>query len=235
MATQEISKEIMDRYAHVGVPTLYGAVTRLGYDLCFMTGVRNFTPGQRVVGRARTLRYMPTRPDIIEDRPRGADAPEYKAMGSCGPGDILVVGAMGNTVAAIGGDMILLHLKMVGAEGVVTDGGIRDMQTVKGYGYGVFAGAVTPASRQPYLASYDENVDIACGDITVRPGDLIVGDDDGIVCVPRQHAEEVIDWAQEHEELEDEIKAMILEENVPPGKYYNRETFERLAKERRGG
>ena len=235
MAEQTISDELIARYRRVGVPTVYTGVSNLGYALCFMTGIKSFTPGEKLVARARTLRFIPTRPDIASERPRTEHSPEFVAMGSCGPGDVLVAGALGIVDAAIGGDMILLHLKMVGAEGVVTDGGIRDIDVVRGYGYKVFAGGATPASRAPYFVGYDENVDVPCGGITVRPGDLIVADDNGIVCVPQQHVEEVIDWAEEHEGLEEQIKEMILRDNVPPGKYYNAETFDRVKKARDGG
>lgn len=235
MTGQQISDELIARYRRVGVPTVYSGVSNLGYALCFMTGIESFTPGEKLVGRARTLRFIPTRPDIASERPRTEYSPEFVAMGSCGPGDVLVVGALGIAAAAIGGDMVLLHLKMVGAEGVVTDGGIRDIDVVQGYGYKVFAGGGTPASRDPYLVGYDQNVDVPCGGITVRPGDLIVADDNGIVCVPQQHAEEIIDWAEEHEEIEEEVKEMILRDNVPPGKYYNAETMAGLKKKRDGG
>jgi regulator of RNase E activity RraA len=123
---------------------------------------------------------------------------------------------------------------MVGAEGVITDGGIRDVKDILSYGYKVFAAGNTPAARQPYLVSHSYNEDIACGGITVRPGDLMVAEDDSIVCVPAQLAGEVIDWAEEHEEVEEVIKDMIIKEGVAPGKYYNPENFERLKKQRRG-
>ena len=68
--------------------------------------------------------------------------------------------------------------------------------------------------------------------MAVRPGDLIVGDDDGIVVVARGIVDEVIDWVEEHERSEEHIKELIQKENVAPGKYYNRENFERLRRER---
>ena len=232
MTNKQISLALINRYRQVGVPTVYTGVSNLGYSLCFMRGITNFTGPGKLVGRARTLNYMPTRPDLVEERPRNEKSPEFVAMGSCGPGDVLVAGAMCNIDAAIGGDMVLLHLKMVGAEGLVTDGGIRDIDVVKDYGYKVFAGGGTPASRAPFFVAYDQNVDVSCGGVTVRPGDLIVADDNGVVCVPQQHAETIIEWAESHENMEEEIKNMILAENVPPGKYYNPATFSKLEKSR---
>ena len=231
MAKGEMPQELMDRYAKVGVPTVYSALVHQGFDHCFMRGVTSFTPGQRLIGRARTVRYLPTRPDIVAETNRGADSPEYRAMGSCGPGDVLVAGAAGRRWAAIAGDVVMLHRKMVGAEGVITDGGIRDMGAVLEYGFKVFAGGRTPAGRDPFLMSYEDNGVVQCGGVTVRPGDLMVADDDGIICVPTQLAEEVIQRSEEHEEV---LKSMILKEQVPPGKYYNKETFDRLHKELHG-
>lgn len=224
----------MDRYREVGVATVYSALINLGYRYCYMKDVRSFSPGERLVGRAKTLRYIPTRPDIVNETVKGENSPEYLAMGSCGPGDVLVVDAAGQKWAAIGGDIVLMHLKMVGAEGVITDGGVRDVQSVLAHGFKVFASGETPAARQPYLVSHSYDVDINCGGITVRPEDLIVAEDDSLVCVPNQHVEEVIEWAEEHEEAEEIIRKRILAENVPPGKYYNPTNFDAVKKKLRG-
>ena len=227
---QEISAELVQRYRNsvATIPTFYNGVLQLGYPQCFMKGVQSFSPGQRLVGRAKTVRYLPYRPDILAQTGKNEDAPEYHAMGSCGPDDVLVAGACGRKWAAIGGEMVLLHLKIVGAAGLVTDGGIRDMEAVMNYGYKVFAGGRTPAGRSPFIISYEQGGVVDCGGITVAQGDLIVADDEGIVCIPKQHAEEVLVWSEEHEEVEGKVKELILDEMVAPGKYYNAETFVRL-------
>ncbi len=233
MADYEITPEMMDRYRKVGVAAVYSAVLQLGYRHCYMQDVQGFSPGRRLVGRAKTLRYIPTRPDIVDETVKGESSPEYQAMGSCGPGDVLVVEAAGQKWAAIGGDIVLMHLKMVGAEGVITDGGVRDIRDVLSHGFALFAGGETPSARQPYLVSHSHNIDISCGGISVRPGDLMVAEDESIVCVPRHLVHEVIDWVEEHEAAEEVIRAKILEEQVPPGKHYNPENFERVKKELR--
>ena len=79
-----------------------------------MRDVHAFTPGGMLVGRAKTLRFIPPRKDIIAETHRGADSPEYEAMGSCEPGDVLVIDGMGKKYAAIGGDVKLLQLKDAG-------------------------------------------------------------------------------------------------------------------------
>ncbi len=229
--SDEISQDVIDRYQKIGTTTVFSGVRKQGFWMCVMEGIQNFSPGKRIVARARTLRYLPTRPDLVGGS--GAeDKPEYQAMALCGPGDVLVVDALGQSQAAIAGDMILLYLQMRRAEGVITDGGIRDMSTVLTYGYGVFAGGATPSTRAPYIGSYAADVDIQCGRVLVRPGDLIVADDDGIVVVPKSMAVEVLEWCEEHEEIEEQIKEMILRDNVSPGKYYNPAMFEKLSKDK---
>ena len=141
-------------------------------------------------------------------------------MASCGPGDVLVCDALGKRYAAIAGDVKLLQLKMVGAEGLVTDGGIRDLEIVKSYGLQVYARDRTPTGGGPHIEPFEENVTIQCGGVAVRPGDLVAGDDDGVVVVPNPIATQVLEWAEEHEGVEEYIKGLIEAENVTPGKYY---------------
>ena len=183
MTDGKISDEIVQRYRNVTVATVYGGVIQKGYEPCFMRKVQAFTPGEHLVGRAKTLRFVPPRIDIQKETQQGAESPEYVAMGSCEPGDVMVMDAMGKSWASIGGDVKILQLKMAGAEGLVTDGAIRDLDAVKEYGFKLFAGGRTGAVGIPDVWPYEANGTIQCGGVAVRPGDLIVGDDDGIVVV----------------------------------------------------
>ena len=204
----EITQEIIDRYKKVTVATVYGGVRRLGYDPSFMREVKAFTPGKTIAGRARTLRFIPPRPDIMAEVHQGVDSPEYVAMGSCEPGDILVCDGMGKKYAAIGGDVKLLQLKMRGAAGMVTDAAIRDLDIVaKDYGIAIFAGDRTPMGGAGEIDPFEANCTIQCGGVAVCPGDLIVGDDDGVVVVPAVAAKEIIDWVEEHEAVEEYSRA----------------------------
>ena len=220
MADGAITAEIIERYKKVAGATVYSAVRMMGYEPCFMRDVHAFTPGEPLVGRAKTLRFVPPRKDIIEETHRGADSPEYQAMGSCEPGDVLVIDGMGKKYAAIGGDVKLLQLKMRGAAGLVTDASIRDLAIVADYGLKVFAGGRTPMGGADEIDPFEANVTIGCGGVAVRPGDLIVADDDGVVVVPERIAAEVIDWVEEHEAVEEYIKGLIEAEGAAPGKYY---------------
>lgn len=227
-----VSDAILDRFRHATSATAYSSVYRLkppseewfataSWQRCLMHDVWPQTPGKRLVARARTLRFLPPRPDLLEITRRGADSPEYRAMGRCGPGDVLVVEAhSADPYACILGNMKTRQLWHNQAAGVVTDGAMRDLDLVAEYGLAVFARQRSPAGNLPFLEAYEENEPVNCGGVLVMPGDVIVADDDGVVVVPCQHAEAVIDWIEEQDRAEAFVLKLIDEERVPPGKYY---------------
>ncbi|MEK7214108.1 MAG: hypothetical protein AAB289_00725 [Chloroflexota bacterium] len=219
MAAIEIPQAILDRYKKVCSATVYTAVRNRGANLCFMEEVVCMTPGRRLAARARTLRCLPPRPDLRAEVVIGEHSPEYRAMALCGPGDVLVVDTMRQSYSTVLGDVKLLQLKSRRADGFVTDGAIRDLDVVSGYGFSIFAQRRTPTARE-YGDAYQENVDIQCAGVLVRPGDVLVGDDDGVVVVPSHMAEEVIDWVEIHEAAEEYVKEKILAEGCAPGRYY---------------
>ncbi len=219
MSVLELPQDILDRFKKVSTATVYSGVRRKGSPKCFMENVYPMTPGQRIAGRARTIRCLPPRPDLNSEVQLGENSPEYEAMSLCGPGDVLVVDAMNIPYATILGDVKLVQLQMQRADGFVTDGAIRDLDVVKTYGFAIFAQRRTPTAVE-YAIGYEGNVAIQCAGVLVRPGDIIVGDDDGIVVVPTYMAEEVIAWVEEHEEAEEYVKAKILAEGCRPGRYY---------------
>ncbi len=215
----DVPQSILDRFKKVSTATIWSALNRKGYTRCFMEEVHLMTPGRRLAARARTLRFLPNRPDLQKEVRIGEGGPEYKAMSTCGPGDVLVCDALGIKYASIGGDVKLLQLKMNGADGVVTDGAIRDLDIVATYGFTIYARGRTPTGGVP-LDPYQPNVDIQCAGVLVRPGDVLVGDNDGVVVVPSHLAQEVLEWAEEHEELEEVVKEQIQIEKCVPGRYY---------------
>jgi regulator of RNase E activity RraA len=195
-----------------------------------MRGIKAFTPGRKLVGRAQTLRYVPARPDLLRETRRGADSPEYRAMAKCGPNDVLVIEAHTfDDYSCTVGNMKTRQLWHNEAQGLVTDGAIRDLELISDkYDLAVFAKNRSPAGNLPYLESFEEGRPINVGSVLVMPGDVIVADDDGVVVVPADRAEEVIDWIEEQDEAEEFVIRLIDEERVSPGKYYpiSRETKE---------
>ncbi|MQG46573.1 MAG: hypothetical protein FI685_00585 [SAR202 cluster bacterium] len=223
MSPVHIPRQVLERFKKVPVATVWTAVhTVLGVPLPFMEGVRTFTPRKRLAARARTLRFLPPRLDRDVETKIGERSPEYLAMDRCGSGDVLVADIMNRRYAAIGGDVKLLQLKMNNADGLVTDGAIRDLGVLEDEDYDliVYAQDRTPYGGRPWAEPAEENVDIQCGGVLVRPGDVLVGDDDGVVVVPSWWAEDCIKWVEIHEGVEGFIKEKIIVEGASPGKYY---------------
>jgi 5-oxopent-3-ene-1,2,5-tricarboxylate decarboxylase / 2-hydroxyhepta-2,4-diene-1,7-dioate isomerase len=218
-----VPQAILDRFKKLPVATIWNHVVKdAGVPLPFMENVQLWTPGRRLAARARTLRFLPPRPDLIQAVRRGEDAPEYRAMARCGPGDVLVADLMGNPRPCIFGDVKAMQLRMNRADGIVTDGSIRDLEVMEAEQYGliIYARGRTPYASEPWATPAEENVDIQCGGALVRPGDVLVGDGDGVVVVPSWFAEECVAICEEHEGVEAYIKQKILAEGVPPGRYY---------------
>lgn len=219
----EVPQAILDRFKKLPVATIWSHVHKdAGVPLPFMENVFPMTPGQRLAARARTLRFLPIRPDLRAETRLGADSPEYKAMARCGPGDVLVADIMGHPRSCIFGDVKAIQLKMNNADGIVTDGAIRDLDILNDENYGliVYAQARTPYGSQPWSEPAEENVDIQCGGALVRPGDVLVGDDDGVVVVPSWFAADCVQIVEDHEGVEAYIKQKIEADGVAPGTYY---------------
>lgn len=219
----EVSQEILDRFKKLPVATIWSCVHKdAGVPLPFLEKVFLWTKGERLAARARTLRFLPPRPDLNANVKCGEDAPEYQAMSRCGPGDVLVADMIGKPQACIFGDVKAMQLKMNNADGIVTDGGIRDLDVMKEENYGliIYAKGRTPYGSTPWLVPAEENIDIQCGGALVRPGDVMVGDGDGVVVIPSWFAAECVGLVEEHEGLESYIKEKIQLERVVPGKYY---------------
>ena len=219
----EVPQSILDRFKKLPVATVWHIVhTYANVPLPFMHNVRPYTPGQRLAARARTMRYLPPRPDLAAMTPGGEDAIDYRAMSRCGPGDVLVVDIYGNASPAVFGDVKALQLRMNNADGVVTDGGIRDLGIMleEDYGLIIYARDRTPYGGGPWAFPAEENVNIQCGGALVCPGDVLVGDDDGVVVVPSWFAEECVELTEVYETAEGLAKERILAEGVVPGRHY---------------
>ena len=238
MKPVDIPQSVLDGMKLIPTATVYNACRSFGHPNCVLEGIKPYTPGTRLAARARTLRFLPDRPDIKAEVKRGADSPEYQAMGRCGPGDVLVADIMGLARDVVAGDVKLLQLSMNNADGVIIDGAIRDLGVIEDedYGFAVYA-KHRSFHGNPVTVPAEENIQIQCGGALVRPGDVMVGDGDGVLVVPSWMAESVLKWAIEHEEVENYVKEKIRAEGVAPGKYYppspeTHEEWARVKKER---
>jgi len=221
---REVPQAVLDRFKKLPVATVWHHVVHdAGVVLPFIEGLTYYTPELgRMAARARTLRFLPPRPELLAEVRQGENSPEYRAMARCGPGDVLVCDLMGETRACVFGDMKALQLKMNKADGIVTDGGMRDLDVMadENYNLMVYARGRTPYATEPWAEPAEENVQIQCGGVLVRPGDVLVGDGDGVVVVPSWFAEECVTAVEEHEDVEAYVKEKIIRDRVPPGRYY---------------
>ena len=197
-------------------------LARNGHDprYVYMPKIRTMNPGVRLVARAITVRFLPARPDLMAEKPGGEESPEYAAFELGGPGDVIVMESMRNKRMSIGGDIKFLRLKQRGIDGLVCDGGIRDMHTVKDYGIALYGYDKTSNLGTRVGTPYSTNDAINCDGVLVKPGDYIVADDDGVVCIPRVVAPDIAQKAIEYDDLEEWIRARLDRENLTPGKYY---------------
>lgn len=193
--------------------TLTTQLFKRGLRNTFIQGVGRVTPNAPVmVGEAYTLRMIPARedldhPSMFTDRAH----PQRRAIEECPAGAVLVIDCRKEISAGCLGDILIARLMERGVAGVVTDGAMRDTPQFASFPIPVYAGgAAAPASFGTHHA-VDLDVPIACGDVAVFPGDVLVGDAEGVVVIPSHLAEEVARDAAEQERLEawilDEVKA----------------------------
>jgi regulator of RNase E activity RraA len=203
-----ISQTTVDRLRGVATATLTTQLLKLGFRNTFLAGLRALSPELRMVGEALTLRFVPAREDLATfELITRADYPQRAAIESARPGQVLVVEGRGVDAAAIGGDIYMNRLKVRGAAGCVVDGCVRDFASVQTLGFPVYArGPASPPHPARHLA-VAWNVPVGCCEVLVMPGDILVGDADGVVCIPRHLADQV---AQSGEEL-DRLEAFVVE------------------------
>ena len=215
-----ISDETLEVLRAIPTQTLIDAQWVKGWPMSYIQGAVPLQQGQHLAGRAVTLRFVPHRPDLVQDKPKGADSAEYVAIEMCGPGEVLVIDAMGWKYSSVGGDIKFLRMKQLGAGGLVTDGGVRDSISLKEYGFPVYSASLTAKQGPAEFWPWQVNDAIQCGGVLVRPGDALVGDDDGVIVVPQSIVDEVIEIAHQREEVEEVVKTQLEIEQCSPGKYY---------------
>ncbi|WP_425433574.1 fumarylacetoacetate hydrolase family protein [Kineococcus xinjiangensis] len=213
-----LDEELRARLGNVAVATLSVQLRKRGYHDVSIDGVRPLTPGTRLVGTARTLRYVPFRPDLFQDRGAGF-TPQKQAVDAVGPGEVLVMDARRDPTAGTLGDILALRAKVRGAAGVITDGAVRDSAAVAATGLPVLAAGVHPAVLGRRHVPWETDVTIACGGATVQVGDVVVADDDGALVIPPALVEDVLADAERQEAEERWIAARVAEGEAVDGLY----------------
>jgi regulator of RNase E activity RraA len=207
---------------HIGSATASGELRRLGIRSAFIQGPVAMTPGASIVGPALTLQFMPKREDLYPDAEYVDPESQLHrhVLYHSQPGDIVVVDARADLTSGDFGAMMMTYFRGRGGLGVVIDGANRDFAEIKTLGLGLWLRGVTPNFHtQTNIYPFAVNVPVACGGVTVMPGDLIIADDDGAVVVPIALAQKLADTATEHVEWE-EFSRLKLAEGGDLRRYY---------------
>jgi regulator of RNase E activity RraA len=218
----------------VSTATLASQLRKRGLNGLTMDGLRTTKPGQRLAGFARTLRYLPLREDLFARYGGGMNA-QKQAVEQVRPGEVLVIDARQELAAGTIGDILALRAQARGAAGIVTDGAIRDSAALARLDIPAYYAAVHPAVLGRRHVPWESGVTVACAGVTVQPGDLVIGDDDGVVVLPPGLAPEILAAAREQERQEEFAAAQVasgaeLDGLYPLGERW-REAYENWVKE----
>lgn len=213
-----LSPELKAKLESVCTATLSSQLRKRGLNNVSIDGLTATRPDRRVVGLARTLRYVPNREDLFRTHGGGFNA-QKQAIDSVREGEILVMEARGEKGTGTIGDILALRAQVRGAAAIITDGGVRDFSAVAAMELPTYYANPHPAVLGRRHIPWDTDITIACGGATVQPGDIIVADADGILVIPPALAEEVADESIAQEREETFITEMVEQGHSVDGLY----------------
>ncbi len=203
-----ISPDTEKALRRVSTATLSAQLRKRGLHHTFLTGLRPSRPDLRMVGTAHTLRFLPLREDQFAERGGGMNA-QKRAVESIGPGQVLVIDAREDRGAGTLGDILALRALRRGAAGVVTDGCLRDSPVFADLDLPAYSAGAHAAVLGRRHVPWEVGVDVACAGVLVRPGDVLVGDAEGVLLIPPDLADEVAADALEQEREERFVLARV--------------------------
>lgn len=210
-----LSPEVLAWLGQASTATLATQLYKRGIRQPFLVGLSPV--GDRFdgfVGEAFTMRFIPAREDVdpMDDPYRTGNQLQWEAVEQIDAGQVMVVDSRSDISAASAGDMLVTRAMKRGAAGFVTDGAVRDGRAISELGFPAYARAVTATTRPASFHVADLQVPIGCAGVAVYPGDVLVGDRDGIIVVPRTLAAEIAEPAAEQE-----LRESYLNERVRAG------------------
>lgn len=212
MSDYILSDDTREKLSRVSTASIATQLYKRGLRNQFIQGVTPVAPKDKnMVGQAFTLRYIPAR----EDRNplevfRNADHPQRVAVETCPPGHVLVMDARKDARAATAGSILVTRLAVRGCAGVVSDGGFRDAHGIGQLDMPAYCATASAPTNLTLHEAYDINVPIACGDAPVFPGDVLVGDRDGVMVIPAHLADEIAEVCAGMESFEDFVLEEVL-------------------------
>ena len=213
-----------EKLRKVSTSTIATQLYKRGFRQPQLLGVKPLSEvADGFVGEAFTMRFIPMREDVDGLDPyRSGNTLQWDAFEALQPGQVLVVDSYRTATAASGGDMLMTRAWKRGAAAVVTDGGLRDGHVLAQMPFPTYASQVTITTRAAQHHVADLNVPIGCAGVAVYPGDVLIGDRDGVLVIPRHLAAEIAEQGYEQEQLEAFVSTKIhagepLWGNYPPG------------------
>jgi regulator of RNase E activity RraA len=208
----KLSDATRDKLKGVSTATICTALFKRGLRKQMIQDVHPLNPGLgNMVGEAFTLRYIPAREDlnpisVFTDRTH----PQRKAVEECPPGAVMVIDSSKDARAASAGSILVSRMMVRGCAGLVTDGGFRDAPEISKLNIPTFHTRPSAPTNLTLHQAVDINVPIGCGDAPVWPGDVIVGDGDGVVVIPAGIADEIATETVEMTAFEDFVTEQVL-------------------------
>lgn len=210
--TCKLSTDAKTKLQSVSTATLTSQLQKQGLRNTFLAGLYPLRPDLHMVGYAFTLRYIPAREDLADDRYDNTRNVQRLAVEAVGPEDVLIIDARGDVSAASFGHILGTRINRRGAAGFVTDGALRDTPWFRSLELPSYIRA--PHATTSFVAHHpvDMQVPIGCAGVAVTPGDVLVGDGEGVVVIPSHMAEEVA-----HQAYEQEIREEFFQQKVAGG------------------
>ena len=200
----QVTQETLDRLRVPSTATLTSVLKGRGLGNTFLHEVAPLRPDTTLAGRAFTLRYIPAREDLVDVPMDNLTDQQRVGIEQMQTGDVLVIDARGDTRAGTMGSILAARMARLGAAGVVTDGAYRDSPAIAASGFPAYARAMNAHTNKTIHYPSEIQVPVACGGVAVFPGDVIVGDGEGVVVIPAHLADEVAD-AAERQELQEQF------------------------------
>ena len=217
-----VSSEALELFRKVSTATLTTQMFKRGFRNVYVQGATRLTiPATgNMVGPAFTMRNIPAREDLDQLSVfANPEHPQRKGVESIPPGHVLVMDCRGEKGVATNGEILTTRLWKRGVAGVVSDGPVRDSHLIAKMPFPVYCAGAAPPLNLVRHHAVDLNVPIGCGGVPVYPGDIMVGDEEGVVVIPQEIAEEVAVDAWEQEQFEVFILERIKNGAALPGTY----------------
>lgn len=216
-----LSERLRARLLQAAVPTVVSLLWRKGYRNSFMFGPKPLNPAAvKFAGTAFTVRTIPVREDLVEAQNTGARPNlQARSVAEIQPGQVLAVAMDGETRTAFMGDIMTTHLLVKGVAGIVLDGGVSDAAAISTIPLPLFCtgNAATPVTSHRFVI--DLNVPVGIAGVPVLPGDVLMGDGNGVVAIPAHMVEEIAEAAAEREIMEEFIVGRVRDGAPLAGTY----------------